>query len=476
MAAKRFFDDSDNDPVLPANLQQKRVKTSKLSFASVIKEVLTLNFMENLSSTLEPMIRRVVHEEVEDAIRRNQRSLTRTPSLRIQGAIDEPPSFQLVFSQKLALPIFTGTKILDSDNRHLQILLIDPTTSCRTSLPYPIKIEIVVLDGDFPPGGDLDRWNIREFDENVLRERAGKRPLLAGELCVTMRDGLCTFGELEFTDNSSWIRSRKFRLGARVVHGSSSGGGGGGDSQVRIRPAMTEEAFIVKDHRGELYKKHYPPALHDEVWRLEKIGKGGAFHRKLSAQGIRTVQDFLKLSVVDPLKLKKILGINMSEKMWEVTLKHAWTCEKGTKMYISRGPNFEIFLNPVCQVIKAVINGQVYATRDLNMVLKTFIQRLVKDAYANWSTLDEVDGHVNETALLSMGDQFVGQPYPIRHGALLTDGSNSVNPNQTNGHSNCQQVEYNNDEWDINCSYLCNTPIEPTGRYFPEASPEDDLP
>lgn len=55
-----------------------------------------------------------------------------------------------------------------------------------------------------------------------------------------------------------------------------------------------------------MYKKHHPPSLEDEVWRLEKIGKDGAFHKKLSSFGINTVQDFLKLSIVDPSKLRKV--------------------------------------------------------------------------------------------------------------------------------------------------------------------------
>ena len=56
----------------------------------------------------------------------------------------------------------------------------------------------------------------------------------------------------------------------------------------------------------EVYKKHHPPMLNDEVWRLEKIGKDGAFHKKLSREGINTVQDFLKLSVVDAQRLRKV--------------------------------------------------------------------------------------------------------------------------------------------------------------------------
>lgn len=55
-----------------------------------------------------------------------------------------------------------------------------------------------------------------------------------------------------------------------------------------------------------VYKKHHPPMLEDEVWRLEKIGKDGAFHRKLAAEGIHTVQDFLKVSIVEPTKLRTV--------------------------------------------------------------------------------------------------------------------------------------------------------------------------
>lgn len=55
-----------------------------------------------------------------------------------------------------------------------------------------------------------------------------------------------------------------------------------------------------------MYKKHYPPALHDEVWRLEKIGKDGSFHKRLNNNGIFSVEDFLRLVVRDPQKLRNV--------------------------------------------------------------------------------------------------------------------------------------------------------------------------
>jgi hypothetical protein len=55
-----------------------------------------------------------------------------------------------------------------------------------------------------------------------------------------------------------------------------------------------------------VYKKHHPPKLEDDVWRLEKIGKDGAFHKKMIDKGIKTVQDFLKLAVMDTHKLREV--------------------------------------------------------------------------------------------------------------------------------------------------------------------------
>ena len=55
-----------------------------------------------------------------------------------------------------------------------------------------------------------------------------------------------------------------------------------------------------------VYKKHYPPALNDEVWRLEKIGKDGSFHKRLNKAGICTVEDFLRLVVRDSQRLRNV--------------------------------------------------------------------------------------------------------------------------------------------------------------------------
>lgn len=62
---------------------------------------------------------------------------------------------------------------------------------------------------------------------------------------------------------------------------------------------MLLDSFLV-------YKKHYPPALKDEVWRLEKIGKDGSFHKRLNSSGIYTVEHFLQFLVRDQQKLRTV--------------------------------------------------------------------------------------------------------------------------------------------------------------------------
>ncbi|XP_015068133.1 protein SAR DEFICIENT 1 isoform X2 [Solanum pennellii] len=431
--AKRFLDNTNPDPNQP---NYKRM--------SVIKEAVKANFLENVSSALEPMLRRVVVEEVEKGLRRYScRSLTRSPSLRIKAL--EPSNLRLIFNKKLSKPIFTSSKVVAADGQSLQILLVDTSGEgmVPTTLPYPIKVELVVLDGDFPSGETETNWSREEFDKRVVKERTGKRPLLTGELNFTMREGVVPVGEIEFTDNSSWIRSRKFRIGAKVVQI------GNNQTTVRIIEAVTE-SFVVKDHRGELYKKHYPPALGDEVWRLEKIGKDGTFRKKLSSKGINTVQDFLKLATIDTQQIRTILGTGMSDKMWEVTYKHAKTCEMGSKLFMARGSNYVLILTPICEVVRAVIDGQIYPTYDLTGIQKAYIQNLVKEAYANWSSLEEVDGLVNEPALLTQGEPMVDQ-YPNVHqqqqpmirsyqrNTILTDASE-------------QLIEYN--DWTGNPNYI----------------------
>ncbi|KAM0048765.1 putative CALMODULIN-BINDING PROTEIN60 [Helianthus debilis subsp. tardiflorus] len=371
----------------PSSSEEGQPEKKRPALASVIVEALKVDSLQKLCSSLEPILRRVVSEEVERALAKlgPAKLSGRVSPKRIEGP--DGRELQLHFRSKLSLPLFTGGKVEGERGAAIHVVLIDANTGhvVTTGPESSIKLDIVVLEGDFN-NEDEEGWTQEEFETHMVKEREGKRPLLSGELQVVLKEGVGTLGELTFTDNSSWIRSRKFRLGLKVASGYSEG--------LRIREAKTD-AFTVKDHRGELYKKHYPPALTDEVWRLEKIGKDGSFHKKLNKSGIYSVEDFLRLVVRDPKKLRNILGSGMSNKMWDVLVEHAKTCILSPKLYVYYSDdmrNVGVVFNHIYELSGLVADGHYYATDALSDNQKVFVDTLMKKAYDNWMHVVEYDG------------------------------------------------------------------------------------
>ncbi|XVF70046.1 hypothetical protein PTKIN_Ptkin11bG0130200 [Pterospermum kingtungense] len=367
--------------------EDQQPERKRPALASVIVEALKVDSLQKLCSSLEPILRRVVSEEVERALAKlgPPRLNGGSSPKRIEGP--DGQSLKLHFRSRLSLPLFTGGKVEGEQGAAIHIVLVDTNTGhvVTTGPEASVKLDVVVLEGDFNNEDDED-WSQEEFESHVVKEREGKRPLLTGDLQVTLKEGVGTLGDLTFTDNSSWIRSRKFRLGLKVATGYCEG--------IRVREAKTE-AFTVKDHRGELYKKHYPPALNDDVWRLEKIGKDGSFHKRLNKAGIFTVEDFLRLVVRDQQKLRNILGSGMSNKMWESLLDHAKTCVLSGKFYVyytDDSRNVGVVFNNIYE-LNGLISGEQYFPADsLSDSQKVYVDTLLKKAYDNWSQVIEYDG------------------------------------------------------------------------------------
>ncbi|XP_073058671.1 calmodulin-binding protein 60 C-like [Primulina eburnea] len=418
-------------------------KRQRPALASVIVEALKVDSLQKLCSSLEPILRRVVSEEVE-------RALTRLTPAKINGRVSpkriEGPdgrNLQLHFKSKLLLPLFTGGKVEGEHGAAIHIVLLDSNAGrVVTSGPESsVKLDIVVLEGDFN-SEDEDDWSLEEFESHMVKEREGKRPLLTGDLQVVLKEGVGTLGEITFTDNSSWIRSRKFRLGLKVASGSCEG--------IRIREAKTE-AFTVKDHRGELYKKHYPPALHDEVWRLEKIGKDGSFHKRLNKAGIYKVEHFLQLVVKDSQKLRNILGSGMSNKMWDVLVEHSKTCVLSGKLYVyypEELRNVGVVFNDIYELSGLISGGQYHSVDSLSDNQKVSVDSWVTKAYDNWDRVIDYDGKsllgLDQTKKLNapqndfMGSSqnqsnYFDQLRLPSHPALIPSEHPSINPGLTIG-------------------------------------------
>ncbi|RWW47797.1 hypothetical protein BHE74_00046173 [Ensete ventricosum] len=170
----------------------------------------------------------------------------RPTQLRIEE-VEESSNWQLVFTRPISPQIYTKGKVEDEDNRPLQVKLVDTRTgeSPAISPRSPLKVEAVVLTGDFPSRDD-DHWTAEEFNRNVVKQREGRPQLLGGKRKVAVCEGMASFEDLEFTDNSSWVRTGRFILGVRVAPGSYEG--------PRIKEAVTKP-FRVLDRRGEC--KHF---------------------------------------------------------------------------------------------------------------------------------------------------------------------------------------------------------------------------
>ncbi|XP_065853180.1 calmodulin-binding protein 60 B [Euphorbia lathyris] len=352
---------------------------------SVIRNVLGMLSVQDMAAKMEPFLRLVVRDEVEKTVSRVLRSSFRSSFKQTQNS--EERGLILRFVNKPPSTIFTGSKIEAEDGNPIGLELVDANsnTLVNSGPLSSMKIEILALNGDFG-SDDREHWSENEFNGSIIREREGRRPLVTGgDLTVTLRAGFVLISDVIFTDNSSWQRSRKFRLGARPVSKMYS--------ETRIREASSE-AFIVKDHRGEVYKKHYPPKLDDDVWRLERIAKEGTHHKKLAELGIHTVRDFLQFYSMDPNSLQRILGGGISNKIWDTIIDHAKTCVLDDKYYTyyEGGQTVGLLFNSVYKAMGVTFDGQMYEPVDkLALHDKAMVETLKRRAYKNVTEFIPID-------------------------------------------------------------------------------------
>ncbi|KAI6704969.1 hypothetical protein NL676_007931 [Syzygium grande] len=303
-------------------------------------------------------------------------------------AKNDARNLQLQVQTKLSLPLYTGKTLEGEGGAHIYVALIDKKTGgvVTSGAASSIKLDVVVLEGDFNKD-DEGNWTQEEFENYVVKERDGKRPLLIGDLQVTLKKGVGQLGKLIFTDNSSWNKSKSFRIGLMVASGYCG--------NTRIQEAITD-AFSVKEHRGESYMKHRLPASDDEVWRLEKIAKAGKSHQKLSEAGIHRVEDFLLQLFTDSQYLREILGKSITPKNWDILVDHAKTCKTNWKLYLSYSDGMRkhgAVFNTDGQLIGLIKDRVSFATDRLSAQDKEYGDAIVKKALANCHDVREFGGN-----------------------------------------------------------------------------------
>ncbi|KAI5057104.1 hypothetical protein GOP47_0027119 [Adiantum capillus-veneris] len=334
---------------------------------------------------LESFLRRLVEEEVNRKVSEftTQWRLPQGHIITGSTAVKVSRQFHLQFiSSPAAESTFTRTKLEGECGDTIRVRLVDVTTrQLVTEGPESAtELEVVPLMGDFNIPDEED-WTADEFERNVAKEREGKAlQLLAGQLKVYLKGGLGTLGHVYFTDNSSWTRSRKFRLGVRVPQLDN------GAALASIREGISQ-AFLVKENRGKGYSKHDIPKQSDKVWRLRHIARNGPSHQNLCRNGIHTVKDFLCWVHKRPEDLKEVLG-KMPAKSYEAAVAHAKKCVPLGGMYVcpvNQPPFEQVVFNQDYQTVGAVADGQ-YVGLDM---LKEHSEKVQMDAclkivYNNW--------------------------------------------------------------------------------------------
>ncbi|KAK1417738.1 hypothetical protein QVD17_26872 [Tagetes erecta] len=300
------------------------------------------------------------------------------------GKLPSTTSLQLRFQSTFRSTYFTGSKIESEDNSAIKLALFDVTSNQIVSDgPFSsLKIVIVLLDDEFSVD-DHEDWSESDFDAKVVYARLGKMPFLAGTLVINLKEGVADLGDIMYTDNSSWRRSRKFRLGAKV-HNANAG--------VRIREARSE-AFIVKDQRGESYKKHHPPSLGDDIWRLEKIAKYGALHKQLTQWKIYTLKDFLLVYNTNESLLCSLLG-GPNNDIWKAIIKHAKECILDDKVYMYNcvADGIRLLLNSILDVVGATFDGETHLSMNqLSDFQKSMVERLKHQVYKDLDVMIPID-------------------------------------------------------------------------------------
>ncbi len=148
----------------------------------------------------------------------------------------QTPADCLPFKVQIAKPsqmppsVYAGDVLKNSDESPIEVVMIDNRTGSIVSEgpESSAEVTVVVLEGS---SGVTENWI-------AVEPRDGKPPLLAGCVTMTLKEGKGHLDNLHFTDNSSFVRNKSFRLGFKAHLGS------------HIQGALSTP-ICVKDARGK---------------------------------------------------------------------------------------------------------------------------------------------------------------------------------------------------------------------------------
>ncbi|XP_071693813.1 calmodulin-binding protein 60 B-like isoform X2 [Rutidosis leptorrhynchoides] len=191
-------------------------------------------------------------------------------------------NLELKFTDEVPSSVFTKQNIArkaTGEDESVSVILVDRTTQKMvTNGPLASsQVKMVLLRGNC---GDV--LTTQEFESNIVVEWQNKK--------------------------------KKNLLKGAMIEGSCYG--------YDVKEAITNP-FVVKDERNTP-KRLRVLKLEDNVGRLKMIGKNGSIRKRLNANSIITVKDFLDLLSSNPVALKEMYRVE--GKKWIETINHAKTC------------------------------------------------------------------------------------------------------------------------------------------------------
>lgn len=98
---------------------------------------------------------------------------------------------------------------------------------------------------------------------------------------------------------------------------------------------------------------------------------------------------------------------------------------------------------------------------------------MAREAYANWDSLEEVDGNANVTGLLTQGPEIVNDQYPPNHSQAIIRSGATYEQNLYLPGNNISHMECMNDNWQLHSPYFGGLPQ--VQQSISESSSDGDL-
>ncbi|KAM3318975.1 calmodulin-binding protein 60 A [Capsicum chacoense] len=295
----------------------------------------------------------------------------------------------LKFSHEIIAPVvFTGNCIFP-DGTKLELVDAATRQQVRHEPLASAQVEIFLLNGD-------ESWPIEELNSHIMLPKRSGKSRRDQNPCLSLEEGVVSVDGIKFKHTPKHMKKLEMvKLAARIVDQSE---------EVIVNEAVTGH-FTVKDRRLLRSEKRYPPLPTDDVWRLEQIYRKGAFHDRLTKNGIKTVEDFLIELQNNPQSLRQILGKSMSENYWKKAITHAKTCNLGGRKYVYYHPETEqkiaVVFNAAGQVMSLDSGSGLDYFDMLSETQKVYARKLVKTAFANWENVQKFDNEISITDHLS---------------------------------------------------------------------------